>query len=74
MKSAQHYLCNRYKGRSGIMVDIIDTCGAMICSYFGVAFLLFLKTIENAAYTSYQNSTLLFIDAMDWFWHHEHSK
>ena len=49
MKSAQHYLYNRYKGRSGITVAILDTCGAMTCSYFGIAFLLFLKKIENAA-------------------------
>ena len=62
--------CGRY-----IKVDILDTCGAMICSYFRVAFLLFFKKIENAVYTSCQNSTLLFINAMDWFfWHHKHSK
>ena len=34
---------------------------SMICSYFEIAFLLFLE-IENAVYTSYQNSTLLFIN------------
>ena len=24
-----------------VKVDVLDTCGAMICSYFGIAFLLF---------------------------------
>ena len=33
MKSAQHCLCNY-----DIKVDILDTCGAMIRSYFGIAF------------------------------------
>ena len=46
-----------YKG-----IDILDTCGAMICSYFGIAFLLFFIRIENAVYTSCQNSALLFIN------------
>ena len=59
MKSAQHCLYN-----SGIKVDILDTCGAMICSYFGIAFLLFFIKIENAVYTSCQNSTLLFINGL----------
>ena len=59
MKSAQHCLYN-----SGIKVDILDTCGAMICSYFGTAFLLFFIKIENAVYTSCQNSTLLFINGL----------
>ena len=57
MKSAQHCLYN-----SGIKVDILDTCGAMICSYFGIAFLLFFMKIENTVYTSFQNITLLFIN------------
>ena len=59
MKSAQHCLYN-----SGIKVDILDTCGAMICSYFGIAFLLFFMKIENTVYTSFQNSTLLFINGL----------
>ena len=59
MKLAQHSLCN-----SGIKVDILDTCGAMICSYFGIAFLLFFIKIENAAYISCQKSTLLFINGL----------
>ena len=56
---AQHCLYN-----SGIKVDILDECGAMICSYFGIAFELFFVKIENAAYTSCQNSTLLFINGL----------
>ena len=59
MKSVQHCL---YK--SGVEVDILDTCRAMICSYFGIAFLLFFIRIENAVYTSWQNS---FFSLMDWF-------
>ena len=47
-----------------VKVDILDTCGAMICSYFGTAFLLFFLKIENAVYTSCQNSTLLFINIL----------
>ena len=58
MKWVQHCLYN-----SGIKVDILDTCGAMICSYFGIAFLFFIK-IENTVYTSCQNSTLLFINEL----------
>ena len=59
MKSAQHCLCN-----SDIKVDILNTCGTMICWYFGIAFLLFFIRIENAIYTSCQNSTLLFINGL----------
>ena len=59
MISAQHCLYN-----SGIKVDILNTYGAMICSYFGIAFLLFFIKIENAVYTSCQNSTLLFINGL----------
>ena len=35
-----------------VKIDVLDTCGAMICSYFGIVFLLFFKKIENAVYTS----------------------
>ena len=59
MKSAQHCLYN-----SGIKVDILDTCRAMICSYFGIAFLLFFIRLEKAVYTSWQNSALLFINGL----------
>ena len=51
MKSA--HSIQWYKG-----IDILDTCGAMICSYFGIAFLLFFIKIENVFYTSCQNSTI----------------
>ena len=59
IKSAKHCLYN-----SGIKVDILDTCGAMICSFFGIVFLLFFIKIENAVYTSCQSSTLLFINGL----------
>ena len=58
-KSAQHCPFN-----SSIKVDIVDACGAMICSYFGIPFLLFFMKIENTVYTSFQNSTLLFINGL----------
>ena len=45
-------------------VDVFGTCGAMICLYFGIAFLLFVMKIENNGYTSFQNSTLLFINGL----------
>ena len=44
-----------------VKIDVLDTCGAMICSYFGITFLLFFMKIENTVYTSFQNSILLFI-------------
>ena len=47
-----------------IKVDVLDTCGAMICSYFGITFLLFFMKIENTVYTSFQNSTLFFINGL----------
>ena len=59
MKSAQHCLYN-----SGTKVDIRDTCRAMICSYFAIAFLLFFIRLEKAVYTSWQNSALLFINGL----------
>ena len=59
MKSVLHCLYN-----SGIKADIPGTCGAMICSYFWIAFLLFFIKIENAVYTSCQNSKLLFINGL----------
>ena len=59
MKSTQHCLYN-----SGIKVDIVDTCAAMICSYFGIVFLRFFIKIENTVYTSYQNNPLLFINEL----------
>ena len=47
-----------------VKVDVLDTCGAMICWYFGIAFMLFFLTTENAVYTSFQNSTLSFINGL----------
>ena len=47
-----------------VKVDILDTCGTMICSYFGITFLLFFMKLENTVYTSFQNSTLLFINGL----------
>ena len=47
-----------------VKVDVLDTCGAMVCSYFGIAFLLFFMKIENTVYTYFQNSTLLFINGL----------
>ena len=47
-----------------VKVDVLDTCGAMNCSYFGIAFLLFFMKIENTIYTYFQNSTLLFINGL----------
>ena len=59
MKSAQHFLYN-----SGKKLNILRTCRATIRSYFGIVFLLFFIKIENAVYTSCQNSTLLFINGL----------
>ena len=36
-----------------VKVDVLDTSGAMICSYFGIEFLLFFMKIENTVYTSF---------------------
>ena len=47
-----------------VKVDVLDTCGAMICSYFGIAFLLFFMKIENTFHISFQNNTLLFINKL----------
>ena len=47
-----------------VKIDVFDTCGAMICSYFGITFLLFFMKIENAVYTSFQSSTLLLINEL----------
>ena len=58
MKPAQHCLYNS-------KVDILSTCGAIICSYFGIAFLLFcMKIVENAVYKCYQSNTLLSMNGL----------
>ena len=59
MKSSQHCQSN-----SGIKVYILDTCGAMVLSYFGITFLLFFIKVENVVYTSCQNIKLLFINSL----------
>ena len=33
-----------------VKIDVLDRYGAMICSYFGIVFLLLFKKIENAVY------------------------
>ena len=43
-----------------VKVDVLDTCGTLICLYFGITFLLLFMKIENTVYTSFQNSMLLF--------------
>ena len=48
-----------------VKVDVLDTCGAMICSYFGIAFLLLFMKIEKNIYTSFQHSMLLFINGLN---------
>ena len=57
---------NQHKNVCTILVkiDVLNTCGAMICSYFGIVFLLLFKKIENAVYTSFQNSMFLFINGL----------
>ena len=58
MKSAHHCLYN-----SGIKVDILDTCGEQWYVHtLELHFCYFFIKIENAAYTSCQNSALLFIN------------
>ena len=47
-----------------VKIDVLDACGTMICSYFVIVFLLLFKKIENAVYTSSQNSMLLFINGL----------
>ena len=67
ISDVQHYIWwNQHSAVCTILVkvDVLDTCGAIICSYFGIAFLLFFMKIENAVYTSFQNSTLLFINGL----------
>ena len=48
-----------------VKVDLLHTCGPMICSYFGITFMLFFMKIENAVYKSCQNNTLLFINGLN---------
>ena len=47
-----------------VKVDVFGTCRAIICSYFGITFLLFFMKIENTVYTSFQNSIHLLINGL----------
>ena len=67
ISDVSHYIrSNQQKSVCTIQarVDVLDICEAMICSYFGMAFLLFFMNIENTAYRSFENSTLLFINGL----------
>ena len=45
-----------------VKIDVLNTYGVMICSYFGIIFFLFFKKIENAFYTSFKYS----LSKIDW--------
>ena len=47
-----------------VRINVLNTCGAITCLFFGIAFLLLFKHIENAVCTSFQNSMLLFINGL----------
>ena len=47
-----------------VKIDVLDKYGVMICSYFGIIFFLLFKKIENAFYTSFKYSILLFINGL----------
>ena len=47
-----------------VKIDVLDTYGVMICSYFGIIFFLLFKKIENAFYTSFKYNILLFINGL----------
>ena len=67
ISDVQHYIpSNQHNTVCTILikVDVLDTCGAIICSYFGITFLQFFMKIDNNVYTSFQNSTLLFINGL----------
>ena len=54
---------NQYKTVCTIKKEnVLDTCRAMICFY--ITFLLFFMKTKNTVYTSFQNSTLLFINGL----------
>ena len=58
MKSAQHCLCNSVKGTCTRYIKSNDMF--VLCNRISA---IFIKT-ENAVYTSFQNSTLLFINGL----------
>ena len=41
-----------------VKVDVLNISGAMICLYFGIAFLLFFMKKENTVDTSSQNGSI----------------
>ena len=47
-----------------VRINVLNKCRAMICLCFGIVFLLRFKQIENAVYTSFQNSMHLFINGL----------
>ena len=76
ISTVQHYIqshyiqSNQHNSVGTILVnlmysiDVLDTCGAMSCSYFGITFLLFFIRIKNTVYTTFQNRALLFINGL----------
>ena len=60
----EHIIAQHVSSTILVKIDVLDTYGAMICSYFGIVFLLLFKKIENAVYTSFKNSILLFINGL----------
>ena len=48
-----------------VKVDVLDTCGAMICSYFGIAFVLFFWR-QRMLFT-HLSKTARSRSLMDWF-------
>ena len=70
ISDVQHYIrSNQHNAvqfweRLMYSIQVLNMCGAMICSYFGIAFLLFLMKIQNTVYTSFQNSMLLLINGL----------
>ena len=57
ISDVRHYIRHNTICTILVKVDVLDTCG-------GIVFLLFFMKIENAVYTSFQNSTLLFINEL----------
>ena len=47
-----------------VKIDVLDTYGALICSYFGIIFLPLFKKTESAVYTSFKYSILLVINGL----------
>ena len=59
MKTARNCLYNSFKGR------YTRYMWKMVCSYFGITFLIFFMKIENVVYTSCQNYQMKYqVDAL----------